>query len=54
MKWNGYWYGIQIVAETPEELELLKKLNKLLPEEAEESYEQGKIKLEDNTLNFDR
>jgi len=57
MKWEGYWWGTRIIAENETDQELLDKLKASLPEEAEQSYEGGKLEIpnnEKNILQFNR
>jgi len=57
MKWVGYWWGTRIIAENETDQELLDKLKASLPEEAEQSYEGGKLEIpnnEKNILQFNR
>ena len=56
MIWKGWWHGITIIAETDEDKELLLKLEKLLPKDADELYEVGELHInkEENSITFDR
>ena len=41
MRWRTAWWGITIVADTPEDMAALAQFRALLPDEPEESYEPG-------------
>jgi hypothetical protein len=45
MKWEADWWGIKIINETMEELELLEKIAEKLPVQAREYYENGVIEI---------
>lgn len=43
MKWKADWHGIQLLAETDEDMGILKELQDRLPAKAETWYEDGSL-----------
>ncbi len=41
MKWRTYWWGIEFLVESHDDVELLERLNLALPGRAEGKYEDG-------------
>jgi len=42
MKWKTAWWGVTLIAETPEDEALLEQLHEALPQRPEREYENGK------------
>jgi len=43
MKWNGFWYGTELIAEDEEDNEILLSIQDKIKREPEETYYCGKI-----------
>ena len=52
MKWfTGYW-GVEIMAESPEDEKVLRRLVELMPEKPEYIYDDGNIIVGDSPMDF--